>query len=38
MPNLVWSDARGDFVYDLESDDDSGEERLIRYRIVEPFE
>jgi hypothetical protein len=38
MPNLAWSDARGDFVYDLESDDDSGEERIIRYRIVEPFE
>lgn len=38
MANMRWDDARGDFVYGRESDDDTGEERVIRYRLVEPFE
>jgi hypothetical protein len=38
IPAVRWSDARGDFVYGREADDQSGEERIIRYRIVEPFE
>ena len=37
-PNVTWSDSLGDFVYDLESDDDTGEERIIRYRLIEPFD
>ncbi len=37
MPVLRWSDARGDFLYGWESDDETGEERIIRYRLVEPF-
>ena len=38
MPTLSWSDARDDFVYGRESDDDTGEERIIRYRLVERFD
>ena len=32
-----WSDVRGDFVYMRDSNDDTGEELIIRYRLVEPF-
>ena len=37
-PNVRWLDAEGDFVYDQESDDSSGEERIIQFRLVEPWE
>lgn len=37
MPRVRWSDAEGDFVYSRESDDSTGEERIIRYRLVEPW-
>jgi len=38
IPAVRWSDARGDFVYGREADEQTGEERIIRYRVVEPFE
>lgn len=37
VPELRWSDAHGDFVYGHEADDDTGEERIIRFRMIEPF-
>jgi len=36
-PRMKWQVARGDFVFGLETDEASGEERLVRYRLVEPF-
>jgi len=38
MPRVRWTDAEGDFVYAAESDDDTGEERIIRHRLIEPWE
>jgi len=37
IPSVNWRYARGDHVYTLESDDQTGEERVVRYRLVEPF-
>jgi hypothetical protein len=37
MPDIRWSDARGDLVYGREADEDTGEERIVRYRLIEPW-
>jgi len=37
IASLRWRSARGDYVYALDSDDQTGEERVVRYRLVEPF-
>ena len=33
-----WSAASGDFVYSLRRDEQTEEQELVRYRLVEPFE
>ena len=37
IPALQWNDVQGDFVYGRDSNDSTGEEMIIRYRLVEPF-
>jgi hypothetical protein len=37
MPNLRWTDARGDFVYGLRTNEATGEQEPVRYRLIEPF-
>ncbi len=32
-----WGRARGDFVYCIETDSETEEQRVVRYRLVEPF-
>ena len=38
MPNREWRAARDDFVYIIETDSDSEEEIVVRYRLVKPFD
>lgn len=37
MPNVRWRDAVGDFIYAIRSDSPTGEEEVVRYRLVGPF-
>ncbi len=37
IPAVDWRSARGEYVYTLESDDQTGEERIVRYHLVKPF-
>jgi hypothetical protein len=37
MRSIRWTDAQGDFLYSRESDDDTGEERILRYLLAEPW-
>jgi len=37
IPPITWRSAGDDYVYTLESDDQTGDERVVRYRLVEPF-
>jgi len=37
ISSVYWRSARGDYVYTLESDGQTGDERVVRYRLVEPF-
>ena len=37
MEPLRWTDAAGDFVYSLRTNEDTGEMEPVRYRLVEPF-
>jgi len=34
---ITWRSASGDYVHTLESDDQTGDERVVRYRLVGPF-
>ena len=34
---MRWSVVQGDFVYRPDSNDDTGEQMIVRYRLVEPF-
>jgi hypothetical protein len=36
IPRMTWDFALGDYVYGRESDDETGEERITRYRLVWP--
>jgi hypothetical protein len=36
IPRMTWDFALGDYVYGPDSDDETGEERIIRYRLVWP--
>jgi hypothetical protein len=38
MPNVRWTDARADFVYGMRTNEGTGEQEPIRYRLVEPFD
>jgi hypothetical protein len=38
FPQPNWQAARGDFVYRLEYDSDAGEQTIVRYRLLEPFD
>ena len=37
IPALRWNDVQGDFVYRPNSNDDTGEQMIVRYRLVETF-
>ena len=37
MNGAGWSAARGDFVYSVRRDEQTEEQELVRYRLVEPF-
>jgi hypothetical protein len=37
MDRPLWLDARGDFVYFLRTNEETGEQEPVRYRLVEPF-
>lgn len=37
MPNRSWLTARGDYVYGIEVDEDTGEQVIVRYRLLESF-
>lgn len=37
IPNIDWDSARGEFVYDIRSNDETGDQSVVRYRLVEPF-
>ena len=37
IPDIDWDSARGKFVYDIRSDDETGDQSVVRYRLVEPF-
>ncbi|MCH8992842.1 MAG: 6-bladed beta-propeller [Acidobacteria bacterium] len=37
MPNLMWVAALNDHVYVIEPNESTGESRVVRYRLVEPF-
>jgi len=37
MDRALWLDARGDFVYSLRTNEETGELEPVRYRLVEPF-
>jgi hypothetical protein len=38
IPRISWRSARDDFIYSTRSDDETGEVRIIRYRLVWPGE
>jgi hypothetical protein len=37
MSEISWDSARGEFVYDIRSDDETGDQSVVRYRPVTPF-
>jgi outer membrane protein assembly factor BamB len=37
MDRTPWSDADGDFVYALRTNEETGEQEPVRYRLIEPF-
>ena len=37
IPSVDWRSARGEHVYAIESDDQTGDVSVVRYRLVEPF-
>jgi hypothetical protein len=37
MDRPLWLDARGDFVYFLRTNEETGEQEPVRYRLVDPF-
>lgn len=42
IPSHIWLwarrfDARGDFVYDIQTNEETGEDQVVRFRLVEPF-
>ena len=37
IPSVDWRSARGDYVYTLEPDDQTGDAVVVSYRLVEPF-